>query len=76
MNLSDIGNRIKFIRINKLGISQHKFAKMLNKDRAYINRLECGKQNITVETLFLICEKGLKVSESDFFNFDKIDFQD
>lgn len=73
MNLIDVGNRIKFIRINKLGLSQGEFAKILNKDRTYINRLESGKQNITIEMLFLICEKGFHISESDFFDFDKID---
>lgn len=74
MNLIDIGNRIKFIRINKLGITQGEFAKLLSKDRTYINRLESGKQNLTIEMFILICEQGLQVSESDFFDFEKIDF--
>lgn len=74
MNLVDIGNRIKFVRINKLSLKQDEFAKLLKKDRTYISRLECGKQNLTIESLFFICEEGLQISLKDFFDFDKIDF--
>lgn len=73
MNLKMIGNRIRFLRINYTNLSQEDFAQTLGFDRTYISRIEVGKQNITVETLIKICEKGLKVSMEDFFNFDKIE---
>ena len=69
-----IGDRIRFIRINKCKLSQDEFAIKLKFDRAYLSRVESGKQNITVENLIKICEKGLEIKLEDFFNFDKIDF--
>lgn len=72
MNLKDIGNRIKFIRINKTHFSQEEFAKILGFDKTYICRVENGKQNITVENLIKICN-GLNVLLSDFFDFTNID---
>jgi len=68
-----IGNRIRFLRINYTNLSQEDFAQTLGFDRTYISRIEVGKQNVTVETLIKICEKGLKISMEDFFNFDKIE---
>ena len=73
MNLKMIGNRIRFLRINYTNLSQEDFAQTLGFDRTYISRIEVGKQNVTVETLIKICEKGLKISMEDFFNFDKIE---
>jgi len=74
MNIKMIGDRIRFIRINKLNLSQDDFAKLLNLDRTYLSRIESGKQNLTVEMLIRICENGFNVSLKDFFDFDKIDF--
>ncbi len=74
MNIKMIGDRVRFIRINKLGISQDDFAKILGFDRAYLCRIESGKQNVTVEVLIKICEQGFQISLKDFFDFDKIDF--
>ena len=69
MDLLTIGKRVKDIRINKLKLTQEDFAKKLNLDRAYLSRLECGKQNITIEMLITICEDGLGVSLKEFFDF-------
>lgn len=74
MNLTIIGNRIKFIRLNSTNMSQEEFANSLGFDRAYISRVEAGKQNLTVENLIKICE-GLCVSLKDFFDIEKIDFE-
>ncbi len=74
MNLTVIGNRIRFIRLNTTNMSQEEFASSLNFDRAYISRVEAGKQNLTVENLIKICN-GLHVSLKDFFDIDKIDFE-
>ena len=73
VNLKMIGNRIRFLRINYTNLSQEDFAQTLGFDRTYISRIEVWKQNVTVETLIKICEKGLKISMEDFFNFDKIE---
>lgn len=73
MNLVKIGNRIRFLRVNYIGLSQEEFAKFLGYDRAYLSRVESGKQNLTVESLIKICY-GLNISLKDFFDFDKYDF--
>ena len=74
MNLTVIGSRIRFIRLNFSDMSQEEFANNLGVDRAYISRVEAGKQNLTVESLIKICE-GLDVSLKDFFDIEKIDFE-
>ena len=67
-----IGYRIKELRMMKLGLTQEEFAEMLDFDRAYLSRIESGKQNITIDTLAFICDK-LQVSLSEFFeSFVKI----
>ena len=68
MNLVSIGNRVKNLRINK-GLSQDELARRIDFDRTYLSRVESGKQNMTVETLFKICE-GLGVTIKEFFDFD------
>ncbi len=62
-----IGYRIKQIRTKSLKISQEELAQKLNCDRAYISRIESGKQNLTIENLENICV-ALNVSFKDFFN--------
>lgn len=74
MNTKMIGERIRFIRINKLNLCQNDLAKIMEIDRTYLSRIESGKQNLTVEMLIRICEKGLGISVKDFFDFEKIDF--
>ena len=73
MNLEKIGNRIRYLRVNYTNLSQDEFAKKLGYDRAYLSRVESGKQNLTVESLIKICE-GLNVTLKDFFDFEKYDF--
>lgn len=73
MNLTIIGNRIKFIRLNVTNCSQEEFASIVGLDRTYLSRVEAGKQNLTVENLIKICN-GLNVSLKDFFDLEKIDF--
>lgn len=62
----DIGLRIKELRISKANLSQEDFANKLGFDRTYLSRVESGKQNLTIETLDMIC-KGLSISLSEFF---------
>lgn len=62
----EIGKRVKDLRMSKLGMTQEEFASILNVDRTYLSRVESGKQNITIDTLTMICKK-LGVSLVDFF---------
>ena len=67
MKLTDIGSRIKFLRKER-GFTQIQFAEICGFDRTYLSRVEKGRQNITMETFLLICEK-LKISPKNFFLF-------
>ena len=67
MKLTDIGSRIQSLR-KKKGLTQSEFATLCGFDRTYLSRVEKGKQNLTLETLFLICEK-LEMTPKDFFDF-------
>ncbi len=72
MNKNEIGYRIRAIRNNK-GISQEKLALDSNLDRTYINSIENGKRNITIDSLTKITN-ALNISLKDFFDKDyKID---
>lgn len=64
-----VGKRIKYLRINKLGMSQEDFAKKIGVDRTYFCRLESGKKNLTLETLNKVCE-GLGMTLKEFFDFE------
>ena len=68
MKLIDVGSRIKSLR-KKKGLTQTELAVLCGFDRTYLSRIEKGKQNLTLETLFLICEK-LSISIKDFFDFN------
>lgn len=74
MTLEMIGNRIRFLRINKSNLSQEEFALLIGVDRTYLSRVESGKQNLTVEMLIKICEIGFNINLTEFFNFNKINF--
>lgn len=63
---NDIGERIEYLRKSKK-LSQNELAKKVGVDRTYISRLECGRQNITIENLNIIC-LGLGVSLKHFFS--------
>lgn len=62
-----IGKRIKELRIITNEYSQEQLADKIGWDRAYISRIESGKQNITIENLNQICN-ALGVTLSDFFS--------
>lgn len=61
-----IGNRIKSIRISK-GISQQQLAADCNFEKSNMSRIEAGRTNITVYTLFVI-SKALNVSIQELLN--------
>lgn len=61
-----IGKRIKELRIITKEYSQEQLADVIGCDRAYISRVESGKQNITIDNLNQICN-ALGVSLKDFF---------
>jgi len=62
-----IGLRIKALRAKK-DLKQEHLAWQAELDRTYMNHVENGKRNLTVNSLQKIVEKGLKMSLSDFFN--------
>ena len=72
MDIKIIGERIKYLRTNRVFLSQEDFSIKLGYDRTYMSRVESGRQNITIETLIKICE-GLEVSLKEFFDFEVLD---
>ena len=64
-----IGLRIKELRKVK-GFSQETLAGEADLDRTYINSVENGKRNISIENIEKI-SKALKISLSDFFKDQK-----
>lgn len=60
-----VGNRIKELRAST-GMSQEKFALLIDMDRTYIASVESGKRNISIENLQKIII-GLGVSFEEFF---------
>lgn len=62
-----IGQRIKELRISKTNLSQEDFAKKIGIDRTYLSKVENGKQNLTIESISLICS-GLNISLNEFFS--------
>lgn len=65
--LQMIGNRIKELRINKLNLSEEKFAEILNMNQNYLYGVETGSQDISVNELIFVCSK-LGVSLNEFFS--------
>ncbi len=71
----EVGERIRLLRKTRAKLSQEQFACKIGADRTYISRLECGKQNVTIENLETIC-RGLDITLKDFFStFDGCDFK-
>jgi transcriptional regulator with XRE-family HTH domain len=62
-----IGARIKQIRTDKK-ITQESVAYSANVDRTYMNHVENGRRNVTLDTLERIVCEGLETSIRDFFN--------
>lgn len=63
--LSDFGNRLRKLRIEK-GVSQEKFADLTQLDRTYVSGLERGKRNPSYLILLKIA-KSLNISVKDLF---------
>lgn len=61
-----VGLRIKELRIQKIGLSQEKFALKIGMDRTYFASVENGKRNVSIVNLEKIIN-GLEVTFSDFF---------
>ncbi len=61
----EFGQRAKELR-NKLGLSQEKFALMIDMDRTYFASVEAGRRNISLCNIKKIAD-GLNVSLSELF---------
>lgn len=61
-----IGQRIKELR-NTRNLSQESLALQAEVDRTYMNSVENGRRNISVQTLQKIVT-GLNISFAEFFN--------
>lgn len=62
-----IGLRIKEIRTEKT-LTQEAVAWKAEVDRTFMNHVENGKRNVSVDTLTKIICNGLETSFKDFFN--------
>ncbi len=60
-----LGERIKQLRAEK-GLSQEKFALLIDMDRTYFATVESGKRNISLKNIEKIA-KGLEVTISQLF---------
>lgn len=63
-----VGARIRALRI-RIGESQEEFGTRTCTDRTYINKIENGTQNITINKLTEICS-ACGISLRDFFQTD------
>ena len=66
---TSIGLRIKDIRTDKK-LTQEAVARKAEVDRTFMNHVENGKRNVSVETLEKIVCSGLEMSFKEFFNHD------
>jgi transcriptional regulator with XRE-family HTH domain len=70
MDIKDkIGLRIKELRTEK-NLTQEAVAWKAEVDRTFMNHVENGKRNASVDTLQKIICTGLETSFKDFFNTD------
>ena len=60
-----LGHRIKKLR-NEKGISQEKFALLIDMDRTYFASVESGKRNISIVNIEKIAN-GLNISLEELF---------
>lgn len=51
-----VGKRIKFYRKQK-GLQQQELAAMINYDKSNMSRLEAGKMNVTLLTLYTVAKE-------------------
>jgi transcriptional regulator with XRE-family HTH domain len=63
-----IGNRIKLLRESK-GVSQQDLAAMCNFEKGNMSRLESGRTNPTITTLYKISQ-ALDVKITDLLEFE------
>ncbi len=68
MNMkTKIGLRIKELRSDQ-NLTQEEVAWKAEVDRTFMNHVENGKRNVSVDTLEKIICNGLEISFKDFFN--------
>lgn len=60
------GLKVQYLRREK-GLSQEKFALLIDMDRTYLASVEAGKRNISIKNIQKIAY-GLGVSLSELFN--------
>lgn len=63
-----IGNRIRFLRESK-GISQQVLAAMCNFEKGNMSRIEAGRTNPTLTTLYKISQ-ALEIKITDIVDFE------
>ena len=61
-----VGNRLRFLR-KQIGLSQEKFAFVVDLDRTYIPSIECGRRNVSIVNIEKIAD-ALGCSVYEFFN--------
>jgi transcriptional regulator with XRE-family HTH domain len=64
-----IGKRIKELRTEK-NLTQEAIAFKAEIDRSFMNHVENGKRNLSIETLEKVICNGLEISFKDFFSTD------
>ena len=70
MNIqTTIGLRIKELRTEK-NLTQEAVAFKAEIDRTFMNHVENGKRNVSIETLEKIICNGFEINFQDFFNDD------
>lgn len=60
-----LGKRIRELRVKK-GLSQEKFALLIEMDRTYFASVELGKRNISIKNIEKIA-KGLDITLEELF---------
>ncbi len=61
----DFGERVRNLR-KQSGLSQEKFALLIDMDRTYFASVESGKRNISLENILKI-SRGLDISLEELF---------
>lgn len=64
-----IGLRIKELRTER-NLTQEAIAFKSDIDRTFMNHIENGKRNVSVETLEKLIDSGLETNFKDFFSTD------
>lgn len=61
----DFGRKVQELR-KANGLSQEKFALLIDMDRTYFSSVESGKRNISIENIYKIA-RGLNISLEELF---------